>query len=123
MEITGAGGSSWVNPNRTKEDRQNMPGNIASLLGASAAIDTSVKKDAEKTKPDAVQEFKDYMAKTPEQRMQEAWLESRGITKEEFDAMTPDEKQSLMDMMRKEIDEKVRAEAMNSGKKQLDIFV
>lgn len=101
-----------------------MPGKIASLLGSSAAIDTSVKKDAEETKPDAVKEFKDYMAKTPEQRMQEAWLQSHGITQEEFDAMTPDEKQKLMDMMRKEIEEKVRADAMTGGgKKTVDIFV
>lgn len=100
-----------------------MPGNIVSSLAATAAIDP-VKKEAEDAEPDAVQAFKDYMAKTPEQRMQESWLQSHGITQEEFDAMSPDEKQKLMDMMRKEIEEKARAEALTGGgRKRVDLFV
>ncbi len=122
MEISGTGGVSWVNPIRTKEDRQNMPGNIVSSLGANAVIDTSVKPE-EKTGPDPIQEFKDYMAKTPEERMQEAWLKSQGITPEEFEAMTPAEKQALLDKMRSEIENKMREQIANGDQKRVDFLV
>lgn len=122
MEISGTGGFSWVNAIRNKDDRQNMPGNIVSSLGASAVIDTSVKPE-EKTGPDPVQEFKEYMAKTPEERMQEAWLKSQGITPEEFEAMTPAEKQALMDKMRQELENKMRAEIADGGRKRIDLLV
>jgi len=121
VDIAGTSGFNWSNPIRNKDDRQNVPGNIFSSLGANAAIDPMA--EPEKTGPDPVQEFKDYMAKTPEQRMQEAWLQSHGITQEEFDAMSPEEKQSLMDMMKHDIEDKMRQEAAEGGRKRVDILV
>lgn len=122
MEILGTVGFSWINALRNKEDRQNMPGNIVSSLGANAVMDTSVKPE-QKTGPDPVQEFKDYMAKTPEERMQEAWLKSQGVTPEEFEAMTPAEKQAFMDKMRQELENKMRAEIADGGRKSINLLV
>lgn len=44
----------------------------------------------------AVKAFLDYMAKSPEERYFEAFLKSRGMTAEEFEAMSPSEQQGLL---------------------------
>lgn len=44
----------------------------------------------------AVKAFLDYMAKSPEERYFEAFLKSRGMTAEDFEAMSPDEQQDLL---------------------------
>lgn len=38
----------------------------------------------------AMQAFKDYMSKTPEERLRDSILEEMGITEEEFEAMPPE---------------------------------
>lgn len=48
---------------------------------------------------DAAQKFLDYMSQSPEERWQEQWLSSHGMTKEEFEALPPDEKQAVIDKM------------------------
>ena len=47
-------------------------------------------------KSDAVRAFLEYMAKTPEERYFEAFLKSKGMTEEQFEALPPEEKQALM---------------------------
>lgn len=47
-------------------------------------------------KSDAVRAFLEYMAKTPEERYFEAFLKSKGMTEEQFQALPPEEKQALM---------------------------
>ena len=44
----------------------------------------------------AVQAFLDYMAKSPEERYFEAFLSSKGMTQEEYDALPADDKKALM---------------------------
>ena len=44
----------------------------------------------------AVKAFLDYMAKSPEERYFEAFLKSRGMTAEDFQAMSPAEQQGLL---------------------------
>lgn len=73
------------------------------------------------SKYDAVQEFRDYMKMTPGERMQYAWLKQHGISKEEFDSMPADEKQKLMEQMKREIEEKIKADAIK--KSHTDILV
>lgn len=51
----------------------------------------------------AVAEFLEFMSKTPEERWHEQWLRSKGITEEEFNAMSADEKQALIDEMTEEL--------------------
>lgn len=57
---------------------------------------------AETQGSDARQQFLDYMSKSPEERWQEQWLSSHGLSKEAFDALPPDEKQALADKMAEE---------------------
>lgn len=41
-------------------------------------------------------EFQAYMDKTPEERYFEAFLKEQGMTQEEFDALSPEDKQKLL---------------------------
>ena len=43
----------------------------------------------------ATAEFKDYMSKTPEQRMRDAILQEMGLTQEEIDQMPPEKQQAI----------------------------
>jgi hypothetical protein len=76
------------------QNRQILPGQ-SGAEGESAAV--SGKK-----------QFMDYMKQTPAERMQSAWLAQRGISKEQFDAMGPEEKQKLLAQMREEIEKRIK---------------
>ncbi|WP_442108989.1 hypothetical protein [Pseudomonas sp. NUPR-001] len=57
-------------------------------------------KQSTSTEPDAptssaVQEFRDYMALSPAEKIKEKLLNELGITKEEFDALPPEEKDKI----------------------------
>jgi len=72
---------------------------------------------------DAIQTFTDYMKQTPAERMQAAWLAQHGVSKEDFDAMSPDDKKKLMDQMKQEIREKIRKQTEDmASKAAADIF-
>ncbi|WP_223470148.1 MULTISPECIES: hypothetical protein [unclassified Pseudomonas] len=43
----------------------------------------------------ATAEFKDYMSKTPEERLRDSILEEMGITEEEFEAMPPEKQMAV----------------------------
>ncbi|WP_433736810.1 hypothetical protein [Pseudomonas putida] len=43
----------------------------------------------------ATSEFKDYMSKTPEQRMRDSILQEMGLTQEEVDAMPPEKQKAI----------------------------
>lgn len=43
----------------------------------------------------ATSEFKDYMSKTPEERLRESILKDMGITEQEFKAMPPEKQQAI----------------------------
>lgn len=47
-------------------------------------------------KSDAVEAFMEYMAKTPEERYFEAFLNAKGMTEESFHALPPEDKQALL---------------------------
>ncbi len=47
-------------------------------------------------RPDPVQVFLDYMAKTPEERYFDSFLKSKGLTEESFEALPAEERQALM---------------------------
>ncbi len=63
----------------------------------------------ESEESEAVKAFLDYMSKTPEERYFESFLKSKGMTKEEFEALPPEEKQALL----KEFEEAVKQQAEN----------
>lgn len=45
--------------------------------------------------PDAKQEFQDFMDLTPEERMRQQILQSMGLTEEDLEAMTPEERAAV----------------------------
>ncbi len=73
-------------------------------------------------KSEAVQAFLDYMSKTPAERMEDAWLAEKGITKEDFENMSPEEKQATLEEMRADIKRKLE-EGLEPPQKRLSIFV
>jgi predicted flavoprotein YhiN len=76
------------------------------------------------TEKTPAQQLKDYLAMSDAERFQMAWLKNRGMSKEEFDALPPEEKQKLMEEMqedmRKQQEEKMRA-SMEKQQRTIDI--
>ena len=58
----------------------------------------------------AIQAFLDYMAKTPEERYFESFLKSKGMTKEEFEALPPEEQQALVTEFKEAVKQRVADE-------------
>ena len=52
-------------------------------------------KDSIATKGSATAEFKDYMSKTPEQRMRDSILQEMGLTEDEVKAMPPEQQEAI----------------------------
>lgn len=53
---------------------------------------TSQARTAKQEAPDALQEFRDYMAKSPAQKIKEKMLQELGLTAQEYDALPPEQK-------------------------------
>ncbi|MBC3365341.1 hypothetical protein [Pseudomonas sp. SWRI154] len=53
-------------------------------------VATSASDEARKVGSSAMEAFKEYMSKTPEQRLRDSILEEMGITEEEYEAMPPE---------------------------------
>lgn len=71
-----------------------------------------------KTTGSATDAFKEYMSKTPEERMQEAILEEMGLTKEEVEKMPPEQQQAVAKEMAERMQDKIKlaqAEKDNGG--------
>ncbi|KQZ93312.1 MULTISPECIES: hypothetical protein [unclassified Pseudomonas] len=54
----------------------------------------------------ATDEFKDYMSKTPEQRLRDAILQEMGLTQEEVDAMPPEKQQAIGEEIAQRMEDK-----------------
>ena len=63
------------------------------------------KNVANKSETNAIKEFLDYMSKTPEERWFESLLTEEGLTKEEFDALPPEEKLEIEAKIQEKIKE------------------
>lgn len=77
--------------------------------GAKTKVNTQMlgQLDSEK----AVATFLEFMSKSPEERWQEQWLKSKGLSKEEFEALPLDEQQALIDEMAEDIKQKALEKA------------
>lgn len=51
------------------------------------------------TKTSATDEFKDYMSKSPAQRIREQLLKEMGLTEDDFKAMPPEKQQAITDQI------------------------
>ncbi|BCX70130.1 hypothetical protein [Pseudomonas izuensis] len=54
----------------------------------------------------ATSEFKDYMSKTPEQRMRDAVLQEMGLTQEEVDQMPPEKQKAVGEEIAQRMEDK-----------------
>lgn len=59
---------------------------------------------------DAVKEFMDYMDKTPEERYFDLFLKQEGLTQEQFEALSPEERAKIEETIQQKIRDKVKEE-------------
>jgi hypothetical protein len=59
---------------------------------------------------EALQEFMSYAKETPAQRMFDSWLQGQNITEQQYNAMTPAEKQKLTNEFEAQMKEKLHSE-------------
>ncbi|QBZ88418.1 hypothetical protein EPZ47_06755 [Pseudomonas viciae] len=59
------------------------------------AVASSASEEAKKIGSTALAEFKDYMSKTPEERLRDSILEEMGISEEELEAMPPEKQMAV----------------------------
>lgn len=118
MDIAGIGGLDRPSQAaKTPRTRHDFPGNEHKLQGEPASS-AAPKGNGGR----AVDEFMDYMKTPPAQRMLNAWLSRHGISREEFDAMTPEEKQKIMDEMKREMEAKLKQKPDTASSTSTDIF-
>jgi hypothetical protein len=71
---------------------------IGAPMGGAAQQKKSVGKI-----PSPEETFVSYMKKTPAEHWVESWLASKGLTKEEFDALPPDQHEALAKEMAEDL--------------------
>ena len=87
---------------------QHMGSAAPTLYEASSVADLPVDDaTAKPTRSDAVQEFLDYMNKTPEERLFEKYLKELGLTKEQFEALPPEERMKVEAKIREKVERDV----------------
>lgn len=120
MSISGISNSVWPavsNQTKPKLDSiftpaETQPANTTAL-DSSKSVLTEVPSSKSTSSSNPAKELQDYMNMSDAEKMQYSWLSSHGISKEQFDAMSPADKQKLIDQMRAELQQKMEA---GSGK-------
>jgi hypothetical protein len=69
----------------------------ASSSSSSGTTVSSASSNSDAGGEEALQEFMSYAKETPAQRMFDSWLQSQNITEQQYNAMTPAQKQKLTD--------------------------
>jgi hypothetical protein len=69
---------------------------LTQQLAQEGSTDRSPASGSSESDSPAVTAFLDYMAKSPEERYMDAFLKSKGMTQEEFDALPPEQQQALI---------------------------
>lgn len=73
-------------------------------------------KDSIGTKGSATDEFKEYISKTPEERLRDAILDEMGLTQEEIDQMQPEKQMAIGEEIAQRLQDK--AEIAKAEKEQ-----
>lgn len=71
-----------------------------------AVASVSIEEDEEETSG-AVRAFLEYMSKTPEERYLDSFLRSKGMTQADFDAMSPEDQEALLQEFKEFVKQKV----------------
>jgi predicted flavoprotein YhiN len=69
----------------------------------------------------AAQEYQEYMKKPWTERFVENWLKQHGITKEEFEKMSPEEQKNLMDQMKQDMETEMKRRMQETDKTLLGL--
>ncbi|ATQ42887.1 hypothetical protein [Caulobacter mirabilis] len=84
-------------------------GGVASLFSTTAMQRLNTAAPKEKGAPEtATEAFFNHVKKTPAEQMMEAMLKRRGLTQEAFNALPPEQRQAIMEDIKKEIMDKVK---------------
>jgi hypothetical protein len=87
----------------------------ATLLALQETDTKAVGEEIEDGKSDAVDEFLDYMKKTPEERLRDKILKALGVTEEDLEAMPPNERMAIEEKIREIIKETIVPEEVTRG--------
>ena len=81
---------------------------------------TKITEDTDTTtKSGAVEEFLEFMSKTPEERWREQILKSMGLTEEELAALPPEEREKIEEKITAIIEDKVEKDIANKQREGL----
>ena len=68
---------------------------------------TEAPEDIKSTSSNPMQELRDYMNMSYAEKLQWSWMAARGISKSDFEAMSGEEKQKIVDQMREDLKTKM----------------
>lgn len=106
MSISAIGGSFVpASTTKTSQSGQNLLGKSVQVTASGGNTASSA---ASATGDTAAQKFMAFMNESPEQQQEDLWLQSHGITKAQFDAMSPADQQKLIQKMKQDIDAQVK---------------
>jgi hypothetical protein len=75
---------------------------------------TSSASTSDASSESGLEEFMQYASETPAQRIFDSWLSSQKITEDQYNAMTPAEKQTIMDKFEAQMKAKLGSETTTS---------
>ena len=103
--------SAIQNQNKTTSSFESYFLNASNTDTGKVATDATTKSSSQTTSGESgLQEFMQYAKETPAQRMFDSWLKGQGVTEQQFNAMTPAEKQKLVDQFEAQTKTKMKSE-------------
>ncbi|MEN5164325.1 hypothetical protein [Achromobacter kerstersii] len=103
-------GRSFVKQGQTSETNASF---ADALQDAQRGVDRLQIKKSPPVLSDAEQELQDFVAMSPEERFFDLTLRSLGISKEEYAAMSPAEKEEVARLVQQRIAERIKDNANN----------
>jgi hypothetical protein len=113
--ISGVGAYAAIAANYRSSAQQRTAAAMAAATANQAATTT--------TASDPVQEFRNYMKETPAQRLEDSWLAAHHLTRQQYEAMSPQERQAIQQQMASELKEQVKQAALDKPGKKGGIVV
>jgi len=125
MSISGINTSVW--PMANNQNKIKAGSSFIAAESQTASVDksstTSTSKNTLTEAPsnktastsNPAKELQDYMNMSDAEKMQYAWLNAHGISKQQFDSMSSEDKQKLLDQMRAELKQKMEEGQGKSG--------
>ena len=103
--------------------RKNLPNQQAATTTSSPSTQIHLTESASHAKlnNDPYQELENFMKMSDAEKMQYLWLKKHGISQEEFDAMSSEDKQKLMEQMQAEIKQQLQKAAESKYKTAVGI--